>query len=86
LERNLGVESLVAPAVIAQLVEHHRGKVEVSGSNPDGGSMIESRQVIWEDPDELGYRLIPAEPEVPDLIFVDDDGTIIADKLKASKA
>lgn len=35
--------------------------------------------IVWEDPDELGYRLIDAEPKIPDLILVDECGTIFTE-------
>jgi hypothetical protein len=36
-------------------------------------------KVIWEDPDELGYRLVPAKPTIPQQVSVDEDGKIVLD-------
>lgn len=35
------------------------------------------KYVLWEDPDNLGYLLVPAEPIVPDEIAVTEDGEIV---------
>lgn len=72
----MGVQSPVSLADIALMAERLHGKQEVEGSNPSVGSMDTIEMVIWEDPDSLGYFLVPADPEVPDEITVDEDGVI----------
>ena len=39
--------------------------------------MADEKYVLWEDPDNIGYFLVPADPVVPEEIAVTEDGEIV---------